>query len=1031
MHSIRGTVTSEADGAPVGGVMVLVEGTNSYATTNAVGEYTISASQGDVLVFSLLGFASQSVSVGAGTVIDVVLATDAEWIDDLVVIGYGTQQKKLVTGATVQVSGDDIAKLNTVNALSALQSQTPGVNITQGSGQPGTQYGFKVHIRGMGTKDNAAPLYVIDGIPAGNSNGALSNINPADIQSIDVLKDAASAAIYGSRAANGVILVTTKQGRAGQRAQVSLDGYYGFQNVYKLAQTLNAQQYADIMNEANIMDGLAPFDFASMVPNWDRIADGSWKGTNWLEESRNKNAPIQNYTLNITGGTEQSVYSIGLGYTSQEGIFGAPVASKYERYTARLNTEHVLFKGRDRDIIKFGENLTYTFNQNQGRMSMDNQYSNDIANLMRTTPFLPMYDEDGEYHKAIDWDLRQVNPIAQNVYSTNSRDNSIDRDHSLRSSLYLIVEPIKNLVLKSTFGYAYGAGSRRNYTPKMNLGPQSVRDVDSVQQEMNNSQSITWENTATYKFDINGNHNFTALIGNTIEKWGGSMGDRLRVSNENPRFHDLEHAYIDNANLASAATTISGGPQSGMGRLASFFGRVSYDYKNKYMLTAVVRADGSHNFARGHRWGTFPSVSAGWVMTEEPWMENARNWMNFLKIRASWGQNGNQDVSSFQYYSSISTGGRYVFGDDKSNPSMASYPSNFPNAEISWETSEQIDLGFDASFFRSRLNVAFDYYVKNTKDWLVDAPQLTSYGATNTTYINGGDIRNSGVELGLSWDDKAGEFSYGANVNFAYNKNEVTRIASDRGFIEGPADVLYRPHDGAYRIEVGRPIGFFYGYKTAGVFQTQEQIDNYPGAKIKGDYAPRPGDMIWVDHDKDGEITDADRTMIGDPNPDVTLGIGLNFGWKGFDLNIAMHGVFGNQILRTWRSWPDGPKGNYVASEAFDRWHGVGTSNTAPRLSASSHPNRQWISDLYIEDGDYLRMQNITLGYDFKYLLPKANWLSQVRVYVTAQNLFTITGYSGMDPEIGWGDGGEWASGVDVGFYPSPRTWIVGVNLKF
>jgi TonB-linked SusC/RagA family outer membrane protein len=777
------------------------------------------------------------------------------------------------------------------------------------------------------------------------------------------------------------------------------------------------------MDEARVMDGLDPYDWAAMLPNYDKIADGSFRGTNWLDESRNRNAPMQNYNLNVSGGSDVSVYSLGLGYTSQEGTLGYPSPPKFSRYTARFNSEYVLVRGNSFDIVRLGENLTYAYTYTPVGMNMGDMYSNDIRSLMRTHPLMPVRDDSGAYSYAMNWENRHMNPIARRAVS---KDTSISKEHSLRTSLYLIVEPIKDLTLRSNFGYSFGNWSGRTYSPVFDLGPApgSFNETPRVSQSMGSGQDITVENTVTYSFGIGADHRFTALVGQSIEKGGGAMGDQLTISNTDPQFTGLEHAYINNAPLVNSGETAIGGQPYGMYRLASFFGRLSWDYRGRYMATAVLRADGSSNFARGHRWGYFPSVSAGWVISDERFMEGTRRWMNFFKLRASWGQNGNQAIDNFQYLSPITTGGRYTFGNDKQNSSIAAYPSILANPDVSWETSEQIDIGFDANFFRSRLSVAFDYYVKNTKNWLLVAPMLASYG-TGAPYVNGGDIRNSGFEIALDWNDNVRELQYGANLNLAFNRNRITRIANSEGIIHGDIDFMFQPHSEAFRAQVGYPIGYFYGYKTAGIFQSYDHIDSYTGARLDN---ARPGDVIWVDSDGDGVITELDRGMIGDPTPDLTMGIGLNFEWRGFDLGITMHGVFGNQIMRSWRSWPDMPKDNYTA-EIFGRWHGEGTSNRLPRLTTSSHPNHQWVSDLYIENGDYLRMQNITLGYDFR-RLSGGNFLSQLRLYVSAQNLFTITRYSGMDPEVGWGNRG-WVSGIDLGFYPAPRTYQIGVNVKF
>lgn len=733
-RTISGIVVSEDDNEPLIGVNVVQQGTTNGVVTDLDGKFTLTVPDGSVLQISYIGYQEQLLTVNPEvSIYHVTLKEDSQALDEVVVIGYGIQKKKLVTGATVQVKGDDIQKLNTVSALGALQSQTPGVNITQSSGMPGE--GFNVTIRGLGTTGSSGPLYIIDGVTGADIN----NLNPADIESIDVLKDAASAAIYGSRAANGVVLVTTKQGKAG-KASISYDGYFGVQNVYKMVPTLNAQEYAMVQNEGRLMDGLPAYDFSSLVPNWESYANGTNKGTNWLDAMRNENAPIQNHALNITGGSEQSVYSIGISYTSQEGILGKPVQPKYERYTFRLNTEHTILKNNDFDIVKFGENLTYSYSEKSG-ISIGNQYQNDINGALKANPFLPMYDENGDYHYALPWDVTGENPIALMKYAHGQ---NLTKKHNIKANVYVTLQPIKNLKIKSSFGLTMDANTYRSFVPVYELASNVYNKENKVTQQMYISSGWLWENTASYDFKINENHNFSAMIGQSIERSG--LGDNLSASNVNSIFNDFEHAYLDNTTVIYPDKTTVGGSPYMKNRIlqkrsiSSFFGRVNYDYKETYLLTLVMRADGSSNFAKGNRWGYFPSVSAGWVMSNEVFMESTKNYLDFLKVRASWGQNGNQDIDPFQYLATISfLKSNYFFGPDKQTIASGAYPDILPNKDVTWETSEQLDLGLDARFFGSRLSFSFDYYLKTTKDWLVQAPVLDSYG-TSAPYINGGDV---------------------------------------------------------------------------------------------------------------------------------------------------------------------------------------------------------------------------------------------------------------------------------------------------
>lgn len=1025
--SVSGVVSDASDGSPMVGVSVFVKGTTSGAITDVNGKYTLNAPQGSKLIFSYIGMKKQEVSVKSN-VINVSLESDSQVLNEVVAIGYGTMRKKLVTGATVQVSGESLQKLSTTSALTALQSQSPGVSITQSSGQPGE--GFKVNIRGLGTVGSSGPLYVIDGVAGGNIN----NLNPSDIESIDVLKDAASAAIYGARAANGVILVATKQGKSG-KTSVSYDAYYGAQYAYKMPALLNAKEYMAVEDMINFNEGNPANSWSTLLPAalYKSIQDGTWNGTNWLKESYNKAAPVQNHAINLTGGTELSKFSLGFSYASQDGIFGKPVASSYDRYTARINSDHVILKVNNFDAIKIGETLNYSYNTKSG-VSIGNIYWNSIHSLLTANPLLPVYNSAGGYYdyasKAADgwnFDANARNPIANTALS--SQGLNLSKNHNLQATAYLQIQPIKNLIFKSQFGYKMSASSYRSYDRIRNLSSDTQVSTETVSQNESVGTSWTIDNTLSYKFKLEDN-TFDVMVGQSAEKWG--LGENVSSSGQNSLFlGSWKNAYVDNTKSTALSQIAAGGSPWGEGDLSSYFGRLNYDYNEKYMASFTMRADGSSNFAPGKQWGYFPSGSVGWVMTSEPWMESTKDWMDFLKLRGSWGQNGNCNISGYQYLTTFSfdvTNG-YYFGGDKSTQTTGGYANILKNPDVTWETSEQTDLGFDARFFNSRLGVALDLYKKTTKNWLVQAPILSTYGL-NAPYINGGDVENKGIELALNWRDKIGkDFNYGVNVNISNNKNNVTRIANAEGIIHGASDVLSQGTAEMYRAQVGYPIGYFYGYKTDGVFQNYDEIAAYKAAG-KGVLAgAQPGDVIFRDVNGDGKIDDKDKTMIGDPNPDYTLGLGLNFSYKGFDFNVAGAGAFGQQIAKSYRSFADSKNQNFT-TDIFGCWTGEGTSNKLPRLTSGSNTNWQNISDIYIENGDYLKIQNVTIGYDFKTLFKKLP-LQQARLYFTVQNLYTFTKYSGMDPEVGYGNDQSWVKGIDLGFYPSPRTFLVGANIKF
>ena len=1033
--TVKGTITDGTSGDPVPFASVVVKGTGAWTTSDADGHYSVESPANGVLSVESLGYISLEVAVDGKNNLNITLYPDLDQLSEAVVIGYGVQQKKLLTGSTVQVKGNDLTKLSTTSVLGALQSQSPGVSITQASGQPGE--GYKVNIRGMGTIGDSDPLYVIDGV----AGGSLSALNPADIESIDVLKDAASAAIYGARAANGVVLVTTKQGKEG-RAVVSYDGYYGWQFIAKMPNLCNAQEYMAALDLMYKNEGIALTNWAAVLPEklYQSIQNGTWKGTNWMEEAYNKGAMTQNHAINVTGGTADHKYAIGLSYTAQDGIIGYnkinPVNARFQRYTFRVNTDNVVIKNDKLDILRIGQTLNFNHSTNSGIADDVDIYWNSVHNILRATPLLPAYtyDEQGNVTGFYDQEARSAegwtfdtatssaNPLAYDYYTSRGLNQS--SSFTLQASIFAEFQPIKNLKFKTQFGYLMTAGSSRSYNMIYNINPKVFNDFDNVSQSMNTNQRITWENTVSYSFSLADRHNFDVVAGQSIEKWG--MGASVKGTGYNSIFpNDFERAYLSNTKPTQLSeVSVSGAPRS-QGALASFFGRVNYNFDSKYMFSATVRADGSSNFARGHRWGIFPSVSAGWVISSEPWMASAKNWLSFLKLRASWGQNGNASISNFQYLSTIvlDTGASYAF-DSEDSFATGAVGDVLANPDVSWETSQQLDLGIDARFFNSRLGIALDGYIKDTRDWLVDAPIASVYGL-NPPYINGGDIRNAGIELSIDWSKNTGDFTYGINVNGAYNRNIVTRIANAEGIIHGDEDILSEGTTEMYRAQVGYPIGYFYGYKTAGVFQNQAQVDA-TAAKYEG---TKPGDLIFVDTNNDGVISADDRTMIGDPNPDFTAGLNFWMAWKGFDFNISGYGAFGQQIAKSYRSFADSQRDNFT-TDVFNTWQGEGTSNKLPILTYGSNRNWQNISDIYIENGDYFKISNVTIGYDFRRLI-NMKYISKARLYFSAQNLLTITGYSGMDPEMGKGTDHDWASGIDVGFYPASRIFLIGVNIQF
>ena len=1014
-QTVKGTVISGSDNEPLIGASVMVQGTKTGAVTDLDGNFTIEAKNGQTLEVSYLGFITQKIKV-TGSTINVTLNEDKQSLDEVVVVGYGVQKKKLVTGATVQLNGDDIAKLNTTNPLSAMQGQTPGVNIVSTSGQPGAA--MSVTIRGLGTVGNSQPLYLIDGV-----GGDITTLNPADIESIDVLKDAASAAIYGAQAANGVVLVTTKSGKEGS-SKITYDGYVGWQTLGRKFNVLNAREYMSIMDEARLNSGMSVIDWNSLNSIHD--ANGNVYDTDWIDQAVDNGALTTSHSLAFTGGSKTSTYSISGGYTGQDGLIGGSDVSYYKRYNLRANSEHKMFNG----LVIIGEHIGFVYKQSRG-MNTGNIWNNNLRGAFSTSPIIPVYDADGNYNSTVnsDWNVNDGNPygtMMMNRYSKN-------RSGTLDANVYMQIEPIKNLKFKTVFAVNYGASDYRSYTPVYKFTPQSGNAESKVSQSHGNGLSLVWTNTLSYDFNVK-EHHINVLLGSETSKYDGEStgGSNTGLI---AGFNDWNHAFLTNTN-GTDNKTVNGGPYDST-RGQSFFARLGWSWKDRYMVNATMRADGSSKFAKGHRWGYFPSVSAGWTLTEEKFMKSTASWLDFLKLRLSWGQVGNANIKCYQYLAPVSTSNtNYNFGTTGGQQGWVTgaYTSRLANENVKWETSEQYNLGIDARFLRQRLSLTFDAYIKNTKDWLVQAPVLATAG-TEGPIINGGDVKNKGIELGLSWNDQIGkDFIYSVGANFAYNHNEVGAIPTKDGIIHGATKQIYNGAEEFYRAENGHAIGYFYGYKTAGIFQNQQDINEWitagNGVMQKN---VKPGDVKYVDVDHDGVIGDADKVDLGNGLPKYTFGFNFTLGYKGFDLSANFTGAAGFQIAQSYRD-PNSPQGNY-SRRILKRWTGEGTSNEIPRVTYGDVGNWSF-SDLYLQDGDYIRLQNLTLGYDFKKLI---SWkgLSKLRLYFQVQNLFTLTKYDGMDPEIGSYNGTDgnsshsWVSGVDMGYYPHPRTFIVGVNVAF
>ncbi|MFV8324777.1 SusC/RagA family TonB-linked outer membrane protein [Flavobacterium sp. ZS1P14] len=996
--SVSGKITSSNDGMGIPGASVFVAGTNKSTMTDFDGNYQINAASDAVLKISSMGYKTQLVSVKNQAQINVAMQVESADLKEVVVIGYGSQKKKVSTAATSLVTGKDIQQVASLDVVNALQGQSSGVSITSTSGQPGA--GMVVNIRGVGTAGNNSPLYVVDGVVVDNGIGYL---DPSSIERVDILKDASAASIYGARAANGVILVTTKKGKEG-KMNVSLNSYTGYQQIAKKLDMLNSNEYAVIMNEARVNSGFTPLYTASQIaalPNHD-----------WQNDLFNNGALKQNHSLMITGGDKKSTIATGLSYYGQEGLIGSQTnQSQYDRITFNVNTTSDVIENH----LKIGENFSFANIKSSG-VSDQGLYNNSIRSFLNASPLDAAYDPNGNFATSI-IAADVFNPVAS-LYHNNFKEDKINR---YVGNVFAEAKFMKNFTFKTSFGVDMSDSSYRSFKPEYNETLFDNNLISSVTQNSNKSLGWLWENTLQYKAAINDIHHFDVLLGTSAKS---NTSESMGATGKNLTFNDFTHAYLSNA-TDKTSNTVSGERYDY--RLQSYFGRLLYDYDNKYLFTATIRRDGSSEFGSNNKYAYFPAVSAGWNVDRENFFPKEAVIKN-LKIRASWGQNGNDQFSKrFAYMSTINSYDKnYHFGTG-SNETLytGSSPDALSNPDLKWETSEQTDFGFDATLF-SNLTLTFDYYNKTTKDWLVQASIPEIAGAT-PPYTNGGDVNNKGIELGLGYRTNFGkDWAFSINGNISHNKNEVLRVANSEGIIHGDSNLLFQGLDEMNRVEVGQPIGYFYGLKTNGIFQNATEV----AAGVQPN--AMPGDVKFVDLNGDGKIDANDKTNIGDPNPDFTYGLNMELSYKAFDLSIYTYGVSGNQNVIGIRSI-ERPYSNFTTS-ILNRWTTEGSSNTIPRVTYGSDANGNYtkMSDLYVQDASFFRIKSATLGCDLTKLTNKLNFFSKFRLYVAANNLFTFTKYQGMDPEIGFGNTNQsWAKGIDVGYYPQPRTYMIGLNVNF
>lgn len=1011
---IKGTVKSMADNKVLPGAAVVIKGTTIGTLTDADGRFTIKAKPDQVLVFSFTGMLPQEVTLTAATkTVDIVLEELTEKIGEVVVVGYGTQKKSVVTGAISSVKAADIMDMPTPRIEDALKGRTSGVTVASSSGVPGAD--ATVNIRGITSINAASPLYVVDGVPV---VGGIDYLNQGDIESIEVLKDAASAAIYGTQAAAGVILITTKKGKEGA-IQVNYNGYVGTQAPEHKLNLLNASEYATIRNEALVAAG-KPIIFP------DPKSLGA--GTDWQGVIFNNHALIQNHELSFSGGSGKSTYYASVAYFNQDGIVATDI-SDYNRETVRLNSAHKVTKW-----LNFGNNVSYSHIKNKQGFSANDYYGGVLASALNLDPVTPLTLSDKNpsvepYASHLNSIIRDANgsPYAISPYvgqeMTNpaayikTQDGNFNWSDNIVGNIYLEIQPIKGLQLRSSIGTKLAFWGYDTFTPIYFLSnTNSNLDQNSFNRTFNRTYTWILTNTISYTNSIK-QHNFTVLLGTEARDLSQTYGNGTSL-------HGIPAITFATASMnysVPATQTTGWGYEDQPYRLSSIFARLNYDYGGKYLFTGIIRRDGSSHFGSNNVYGYFPSVSFGWVVSEEGfWKTN--DYVNLLKLRAGYGVNGNDNLSPFLYTSTIGSIGGYTLGNDLNYTGYG--PAAPANPNLKWEETSQFNFGFDAKLFRN-FSATIDIFQKKTTGMLMQVVIPEYVGASAEPWGNIASMWDKGVELELGFNNKFGDFNLNIKGNASLTKNKITDIGSNEYLTNATMQAS------AYEVSrkvVGQPINEFYGFEYLGVFQTQAEINSYMDKnENKIQPSAKPGDYKWKDINGDGAITSSDRTWLGNPNPNFTYGFTLNLAYMGFDLVAFGQGISGNKIFNQLRRL-DVSAANYMNS-VLSRWTGPGTSNTYARIADGDPSNNFSVpSQFYLQNGAYFRLKTLQIGYNLPTSILDMITFVKARVYISGNNLFTLSKYEGYDPEIG---GGQAIYSIDRGLYPQARSFMAGLDFTF
>ena len=1007
-RNITGKVTSYEDGEGLPGVNVLEKGTTNGTVTDVQGNYSLEVSEGATLVFSSVGYTPEEVEVGNRSSIDLTMTQDIQQLQELVVVGYGAMKKSDLTGAVEKINPEEIDGIATSSLNKAMQGRAAGVQIAATSGKPGAD--ISVNIRGVSSINGNQPLYVIDGIPmspgtfgidisqnvAGDKSGIFNMINPSDIESIEILKDASSSAIYGSRGASGVVLITTKRGRESAKPIITLDSYYGLQNSVGTYNVINSRQFAENSNISQVNGGELPYPIYSDL---DAIAQGP--NTNWQDEVL-RTAPITNHSINVSGGNEKILYSVGGGYYDQQGII---IGSDFDRYSFKTKLDMNLSKR-----IKVGTSINFSSSE-ENVISSGFSWGDAIwANAITTTPLIPVKNEDGSWGgpRNEPGELGNIlNPVAQATDWQNRLNN-----RKLFGNVYAEIEIIEGLTYRIFGGADLFWGKSRVFSPSYEYG-ENVNPNAGLRVLNGNSEDLIINNTVSFNRTFS-DHSINAMIGHEAATF-----DYYGITAFRQQFPNNELRYL---NLGGTeGQTLSENPY--WSSLESYFGRINYVFQDKYLLTAIFRADGSSKFGPENKWGYFPSISGAWRINEEAFMANVE-FINNLKVRVGYGKNGNQSgIRNYAYLPQL-VDGQMVFNGQEGVKTF-NY-GTFANPEVKWETVTQTNVGIDLSLFNNRIEFTADFYNKETSDMLLprNVPKTTGLPNRNgeiahPPVMNIGSMENKGFELSLTTVNMQSDLIWTTDLNFSMNRNKIISLAGDGEPIEGQVG---GDSGGQFRIIEGEPIGLFYGHVYDGIFANQAEVDAHAEQPLAS-----PGDVRFSDLNNDGVIDDKDRTFIGNSNPKFIYGMNNRFDYKGFDLNIFIQGVQGNDIYNVTHK----EISTSLQADIAKRWYNPGDNATLPRLTSTDGNDNYRTSSLWVEDGSYLKIRDITLGYTFNSLNLKKLHVENLRAYISAQNYFTFTNYSGLDPEIGNYFSDIQRTGYDWFPYPMAKTIMFGINVKF